>query len=271
MAIKSEDYALFQKSDCFRKVVDELKSLESNGIDVNGQVQLAGVLYYAADNLEAHSVGGFSMNFNHGSICRTCDIDHSDLGKGRIHDFSFPGQYPPFNCLTRDKYDELANGDSNDWIKKASIFNELQSFHASWQFAPCLGHDLLEGVVSYDVHGLLKIMIQKRGWFSLDKLNHNIVQFKFPSKDKPNPVVLINRKKLGGSAAQMWNLIRYLPTILFNLVPNLTDPVYCLLLRLHNVVEICCSPRLSFSEIEEMDIMIQEYLNLRQDLVIEDN
>jgi hypothetical protein len=228
MAIRSEDYALFQKSNCYRKVVDELKSLESNGIKINDQVQLAGVLYYAADNLEAHEVGGFSLNFNHGSICRTCDIDHSDLKKGRIHDFSFPGQYPPFNHLTPETYDELANGDSNGWIRNASIFNELQSFHASWQFAPCLGHDLLEGVVSYDLHGLLKIMIQKRGWFSLEKLNYNIFQFKFPSKDKPNPVVLINRLKLGGSAAQMWNLIRYLPTILFNLVPNLTDPVYCL-------------------------------------------
>jgi hypothetical protein len=271
MTLRSEDFALFKQVKCYRRVVDELKSLESDGILLDGTKQLVGLLYYASDNLEAHSVGGFSSNFNHGFICRTCDIQHSDLATGRIHDFSDPGQYPPFNYLSEEQYDKLSHEDCNSWVKQQSIFNELQSFHASRQFAPCLGHDLHEGVVAYDLHGLLKIMIQKRGWFSVEKLNQRISQFKFPSKDKPNPIVLINRHKLSGSAAQMWNLIRFLPVILLDLVPNLNDPAYTLLLRLHDVVEICTSPCLTLQEIDHMDILIQEYLNFRNDLVLVDN
>jgi uncharacterized C2H2 Zn-finger protein len=271
LAMRSEDYGIYKQNICYRKVVDELKSLETDGIDINGQKQLVGLLFYAADNLEAHSVGGFSLTFNHGSICRTCDIQHSDLGKGRVHDFSDPGLYPPFTQLSEEHYDELANDENNSWVRHTSIFNELQSFHASKQFAPCLGHDLLEGVISYDLHGLLKIMIQKRGWFSLDKINNKIAQFKFPSKDKPNPLVLVNRLKLSGSAAQMWNLIRFLPSILVDLVPNLNDPVHKLVIQLHNLAEMCTSVSLTIAEIAHMDVMSQEYLNHRQDLVADEN
>lgn len=111
----------------------------------------------------------------------------------------------------------------------------------------------MEGVVSYDVYGFLKIMVQKRGWFSIDRLNHCISKFKFPSKDRPNSIVLANRHKLSGSAAQMWNLIRYLPYILYDLVPDLSDPVFDLLVRLHDVVDLCTAPILQASEIEHMD------------------
>jgi hypothetical protein len=270
MAIRSEDYKQFPQSQCYKKVLYELKLLETTGFDLDGETVRAGVLFYSSDNLEAHSIGGFSTNFNHDFICRVCDIKHEDLGKGRIHDFSDPGGYPPFSKLTEFEYDQLAEQENGTRVKHHCIFNELESFHASRQFAPCLGHDLLEGVVSYDVYCFLKIMVQKRGWFSLDRLNHNLSEFKFPSKDRPNTIVLANRHKLSGSAAQMWNLVRYLPYILYDMVPNLDDPVYDLLVKLHNIVDFCTSPILTSSEIELMDVMIQEYLNLRQDLVTDE-
>jgi hypothetical protein len=65
MAIRSEDYKQFNKSQCYRKVVDELKLLETVGLDLDGEKVHAGILYYSADNLEAHDIGGFSATFNH--------------------------------------------------------------------------------------------------------------------------------------------------------------------------------------------------------------
>jgi hypothetical protein len=270
MTIRSEDYKLFPQSQCYKKVLTDLKLLENEGIYIDGEKVLAGVLYYSADNLEAHSLGGFSTNFSHDSICRTCDIKHEHLAEGRIHDFSDPALYPPFKKLSEEEYENLSQQENGRRVKFNCIFNELQSFHASKQFAPCLGHDLLEGVVSYDVYGLLKIMVQKRGWFSIDKLNHCISKFKFPSKDRPNAIVLANKHKLSGSAAQMWNLIRYLPYILHDLVPNLADPVFDLLVRLHDIVELITAPILTTSEIDLMEVRITDYLDLRQDFVTDD-
>ena len=45
-----------------------------------------GVLLHAGDNLESHTVGGFSMSFSSRDVCRFCHLQHSQL-KENIHDF----------------------------------------------------------------------------------------------------------------------------------------------------------------------------------------
>ena len=134
-----------------------------------------------------------------------------------------------------------------------------------------LGHDLLEGVVSYDLHSVLKMVVQKRKWISLERLNYEIKSFKFNARDRPNPIVLRNKDKLSGGAAQIWTLIRYLPLLLHSFVEDLEDCLWQLLLRLHEVVNMATAPRLSDSDIERLDYLLQEYLNLRFDLTSEED
>jgi hypothetical protein len=45
-----------------------------------------GLILHAGDNLESHSVGGFSTCFSSLDICRFCHITHSDL-RDHIHDY----------------------------------------------------------------------------------------------------------------------------------------------------------------------------------------
>lgn len=48
-------------------------------------------------------------------------------------------------------------------IKVNSIFNTLESFHVTQPgLPPCLGHDLFEGVLSYDLALYLKNIIKKK-------------------------------------------------------------------------------------------------------------
>ena len=47
-------------------------------------------------------------------------------------------------------------------IKFESIFNQLQFFHVcNPGLPPCLGHDLFEGVVAYDLPVFMKYFIQE--------------------------------------------------------------------------------------------------------------
>jgi hypothetical protein len=72
----------------FSKLVQDLKVLEG-GITINfpvrREVQL-GLLVYSSDNLEAHTLGGFSCCFSSKDICRFCHCTHSELSTN-IHDF----------------------------------------------------------------------------------------------------------------------------------------------------------------------------------------
>ena len=73
----------------YRALINDLKKLE-NGITVNcpePKVVKAGLLLHAADNLEAHLIGGFSGSFSSKSVCRFCHLQHSQLEEN-IHDFS---------------------------------------------------------------------------------------------------------------------------------------------------------------------------------------
>ena len=70
-----------------KPLVKDLKELEE-GIYINfpirRQVQL-GVLVFSADNLEAHTLGGFSKCFSSKDICRFCHCQYDEL-EVRIHD-----------------------------------------------------------------------------------------------------------------------------------------------------------------------------------------
>ena len=71
----------------YRVLLEDLKKLEA-GIIIDKPVQRlikCGVLIHAGDNLESHSVGGFSRCFSSLDICRFCHAQYSDL-KDHIHD-----------------------------------------------------------------------------------------------------------------------------------------------------------------------------------------
>lgn len=52
-------------------------------------------------------------------------------------------------------------------VKFRSVFNSLKYFNVCKpHLPPCLGHDLFEGVLSYDVALYLKYFIKTKAWFT---------------------------------------------------------------------------------------------------------
>ena len=91
----------------FKPLIDDLKKLEE-GITVDfpieKKVQL-GLLAYSGDNLESHSLGGFSCCFSSKSICRFCHASYDQL-QSHIHDYDAE---EPHDYWTVTEYDRICD------------------------------------------------------------------------------------------------------------------------------------------------------------------
>lgn len=259
------DLKHFGIAKVFSQLLEDLKSLETDGINVDGETVKCGLFCIAGDNLGSHCIGGFTENFSSSKyFCRYCEIKRSEF------------EADPNACgppRTPERYDtavadlQAENLQGVRGIKVNSIFNTLESFHVSQPgLPPCLGHDLFEGVMSYDLPLYLKNIIKKKKWFTYSLLNRRIKQFKYKGSEAQTKPCAVNpdRAKLSGQAIQNWNLLRLLPVLIGDKVQNHEDEVWQLALQLKDIVELICAQNISLSQIAYLDTLIQEYLELRK-------
>ena len=216
------------------------------------------------DNLGAHFIGGFVENFTTENFCRFCDISKSVFLE------------LPHLCgvkRTEESYDNaLMVLDNNPMlknylcIKAVSPFHQLPGFHVCRpSLPPCIGHDLFEGVIVYDLALIIKHLVKKK-WFSYDTLNKRILQFNYVAHDRNDrpPPVAINAKKLGGQAAENWCLLRLFSLIIFGLVKDPKDKVWKLYLTLKDIVDLVCAYEISHQQLTYLDALCQDYVDRRK-------
>lgn len=156
-------------------------------------------------------------------------------------------------------------------VKFDSCFNELAYFHVCRPgsgLPPCLGHDLFEGIVSFDVASILKHFIKQEKWFTYTHLNRKIAQFKYLGSDKNNKPNQINPKGdgLGGQALQNWCLVRLLPLIIGDKIREPENEYWQQFLRLRDIIEVVCAPQISEAQVAILNFTIDEYLEARSNL-----
>jgi hypothetical protein len=125
----------------------------------------AGVVLYIADNLEMHEIGGFNRSFSSGNICRFCHIHYTELPQCDGHIRS--------DLWTADIYDSICDALEDEIEVENFSLRErcpLNKFHAATSMPPDLMHDFFEGVVAYDLLGILKCL-QKDNWFTSEQYN----------------------------------------------------------------------------------------------------
>ena len=95
----------------YKRLVTDMKTLEAGIIITLPETRRvrAGVLGYAADNLEASIVGGFSACFSSRDVCRVCHIQHSDLDD---HISDYDGEIP-HRYWTEQEYDNIVQSLDN--------------------------------------------------------------------------------------------------------------------------------------------------------------
>ena len=91
----------------YKILLDDLKKLEDGIIVKNPVPRLVkcGVLLHSGDNLESHSVGGFSTNFSSLDICRFCHCQYKDLAEN-IHGLDGDG---PHTFWSIKEYDDICD------------------------------------------------------------------------------------------------------------------------------------------------------------------
>jgi len=195
---KESDCRRFGERKVFGKLLNDLKDLSENGIDVAGKFHFKAAVVC---NLGSHFIGGFVESFSAEYFCRYCLATRND---------SLANPFRSYACeRNADNYNRALEVVSHDavqsfqGVKKDSLFNELSYFHATAGLPPCIAHDLFEGVVCYDL-ALCIDYFCSRQFFSYDILNGRINQFSFVGSDAANKPAEIPLRgdRLGGHAVQ---------------------------------------------------------------------
>ena len=220
----------------------DLVVLEEHGVfvtqigkNIKGTVQCV-----AADNLGAHGIAGFVESFSGQYVCRFCTGLSSDFQTKQV----LSGE---FSLRSKDRHREhvkhaVESGKPCVGVKRPCVLTEnLSHFDVTTGYPPDILHDLLEGVVPVELAQCLALLISKK-YFSLDTLNKVILGFPYKGEDKTNrphivPETFSTRNTIGGNAAENWTLLRLLPFMIGDVLPD-SEPVWQIILDLKEIVEL---------------------------------
>ncbi|XP_071843985.1 uncharacterized protein [Apostichopus japonicus] len=263
---KESDLKQFGQEKVFKRLIEDLKSLEESGIQLKDGRRFKGSLAcIMGDNLGSHTIGGFVESFTAQHFCRFCLLTRQEFLSG--------APYANGKCRTPDEYNRCveqlrqSNESIYQGIKFDSHFNALTYYHVcSPGLPPCLGHDLFEGVVDYDLALFINYWVKEKQWFTYLNLNRKLEQFKFIGPDINNKPAKINQNatRLGGQAVENWCLMKLFPILFGQEVCDPSDIVWKLFLLLREIVQYVCAPQITFNEIGYLRVLIEEYLDGRK-------
>ena len=257
------DLTYFGQDAVFQCLVNDLCDLETNGVCFSGTAVAVRLVCVLGDNLGSHYLGGYSTNFSMNSyVCRYCLVQKSadKCSLSQTGDLRTPENY-------NSAVSTLGLTPSVQGITCSSVLNCLKYYHVCMPgLPPCLGHDLFEGVVKFDLALILKVLIRGKkecNVLSFQYLNKAIKQFKFLGTDgHDKPAIVCEGKTVGGHAAQVWCLLRLLPVILHDVV-DVDHEAWHLFLLLKELVELVCAPKVSTAQVLYLNRLVKEYLETR--------
>jgi hypothetical protein len=158
-------------------------------------------------------------------------------------------------------------------IKKNCVLNKLAYFHVLQKYALDPMHIILEGIVPLELGCILYYLITVKKLFSLNTLNKSIVNFfKKNFVDKKNMPPELNAIEQPGNglspsmkATQLWALIRFLPLVIGDYVPE-DDEHWEFLIHLSHLVDLVFAPRFTPAMINYLDTVIFDHLTMFKDL-----
>jgi hypothetical protein len=252
----------------YKPLLDDLKRLEQ-GLQVGEKFLQMGIVAHLGDNLESHTVGGFSSCFSSKDICRNCHLQFSELP-------NITG-LPTASKWTQAEYDEAVRthlekqpGDKSQsqfGVSGSCVFNVLESFSAVGQFPFDSMHDFFEKIGPYDAQaGLLTLISQDK--FTLLEYNALLrdLQLKGTEAGDRPPPVKPNGDKLPGKALAVSLHIRLMPLLLQRLLREDEKSVIVdLLLIIHELREYIMADALSPADILAFEELVVQYFSKRKE------
>ena len=261
---KSKDIQQFGLSKIAAVINRDVLSLEIDGLQVDGYGDCirGAIAFIAGDNLNSHMIGGFNGSFspNVQHPCRFCMVTNLELQT--VHEAD------TLKLRTRESYDKQALAVSRDerlatdfGIRHSSVFIS-GSFHVVNGLPPDIMHDLLEGVVPFELALTLRALI-KDGILNVEELNRILSSWNYGPLDKANQPVAISSNftdTIKQNAGRMWCLIRLLPLMIGSKIPC-KNVHWQFLLGLKDIVESAFAPELAVGQVIHLQMKIQDHIS----------
>jgi hypothetical protein len=209
----TEDAKKYGLNSIFRHILPDLKLLETSGVCLRGTEKIFGsICCLVHDNLGGNSLLGFMESFNSSYYCQICSTSKEDAQTIFEHN----------EMVIRNKLNYAEHLRTKTFgVQTECELNQLKYFNFLDSPTVDIMHDLLEGVVPYELKLVLQKLISIK-CFTLETLNNRLISHNFgflESKNRPSPIRLdMQGNKIGQKAAQAWCLIRFLPIIIGDLI-----------------------------------------------------
>lgn len=254
--LKGKDYKEYGNQQCLQALVNQIRCLEDDGLLImttEGQKHVYFILgIILGDNLGINTILDFTTSFNHTYFCRPKISTHTMC-------IDNPNSY-----RNLENYSEDVDADDIDstGIKKASIFNEINSFHATTNFSVDIMHDMFEGACHYDLCHIIRHMINSK-YFSLKTLNLRKQMFNYGEIeiDHFSPEITqahLNRSQLKMTAREMMTFIHLFPLMVGDLVPE-DDHVWLFFLNFLDIIDILMLFEITQESAEELKRRIEKH------------
>lgn len=262
---RSIDLKTFGYGTLLRPLIQDLKVLEQDGIEVEvNKVKHSfrgTVSFVSADNLAAHSLGGFNESFNSLRISRFCMVTKAEKNhcvNAETCDMRTIQTYNAhISMVTQDPEMKSVYG-----VKMDSPLNQLSYFHVIQGLPSDIAHDLFEGIVP-EVLGKLTVYCVEKGFFSNEYVNDQINSFPYGEVDKSNKpskmATVTSNFVIQQTAMQCWCLLRLFPMLVGDKVPE-GDTKWNVLNNLMFMVEAMCAPIVSQADVVILSDLIEEFL-----------
>ena len=258
---RSVDLDLIPLHMLFSKAVSELLFLENKGITVStpdGPQQIYfSVGAFIGDNLAVHCILGFTMGFIANYPCRFCHVKSSDMNM----------VVKESHCQLRDeqsyKRDLLADNPTATGVVKQSAISDLKSSSTLELMCVDPAHDILEGVLEYDIGFVMFQFIEIDKFITLKELNSRIQNFEYGPNEsnKPRPIKpnQIKNKHIKMSASEALCFLRNLGLLIGDLIPR-ANVHWKLVVLLKEIIDIVFSSVVSYEILDHLESIIAEYL-----------
>jgi len=228
--------------------LQDVSDLECNGVYVEslGASIRGTVSWVCADNLAAHMLFGMSQSFGPSVVrfCRYClATNKAALQNPHFNDKKFALRTPSNYSYHLHQVHEGTADFSTYGIRNDCVLHKyLKHFHATSGFPPDISHDLLEGIVPFEIALCIGHFIEKKYFKDVQQMNDILSSFHYLYTDSVNkpqsiPCNAVTRSSIGGNATENRTLLRLFPLIFGSYVPC-SDDCWELLLLLKDIVEI---------------------------------
>lgn len=244
-----------------RKIVEEMRHLEENGIIVGDKTIRGSISDVAADNLGANTISGYTECFVANYSCRHCECskDECQVQTAEIQTKMRTRENYRRNVATAEGL-QKPDLKRTKGIKRKCSFNELKYYHIIDNVSVDLMHDFNEGVISYALHDFFQNITEGR-ILTMGEIQSRIRDFSYSNVHKYNTPSLVSLEKshLNQNATQFYCLMIHMPFIFHYIQQQILlywEPIRTLL----ECMQIVYSETITECEIVMLERRVSEHL-----------